>query len=76
MGRELSRGCGGGNAIENWEEAMDTRPNHGDDAQFSPTSAEAQLERSALEYHRYPTPGKISVGPTKGMSNQRDLALA
>jgi malate dehydrogenase (oxaloacetate-decarboxylating)(NADP+) len=23
MGRELSRGCGGGNAIENWEEAMD-----------------------------------------------------
>ena len=76
MGRELSPRCGGGNAIENWEKAMDTRPSHGDDAQFSPASAEAQLERSALEYHRYPTPGKISVGPTKGMSNQRDLALA
>ena len=32
--------------------------------------------RAALDYHRYPTPGKISVTPTKGMSNQRDLALA
>ena len=34
------------------------------------------LAQAALEYHRYPTPGKISVTPTKGMSNQRDLALA
>jgi malate dehydrogenase (oxaloacetate-decarboxylating)(NADP+) len=37
---------------------------------------EEQLVRSALDYHRYPTPGKISVLPTKSMSNQRDLALA
>jgi malate dehydrogenase (oxaloacetate-decarboxylating)(NADP+) len=34
------------------------------------------LESSALEYHRQPTPGKISVVPTKGLTNQRDLALA
>ena len=34
------------------------------------------LARNALDYHRYPTPGKISVTPTKGMTNQRDLALA
>ena len=34
------------------------------------------LAQAALDYHRYPTPGKISVTPTKGMSNQRDLALA
>jgi malate dehydrogenase (oxaloacetate-decarboxylating)(NADP+) len=34
------------------------------------------LAQSALDYHRYPTPGKISITPTKGMSNQRDLALA
>ena len=34
------------------------------------------LAQAALEYHRYPNPGKISVTPTKGMSNQRDLALA
>ncbi|MFZ1428585.1 MAG: NADP-dependent malic enzyme [Geminicoccaceae bacterium] len=34
------------------------------------------LSQSALEYHRYPRPGKIAVMPTKGMSNQRDLALA
>src|SRR5947209_8514736 len=35
-----------------------------------------QLVRSALDYHRLPTPGKISIVPTKGLSNQRDLALA
>ncbi|MFN0316654.1 MAG: NADP-dependent malic enzyme [Burkholderiales bacterium] len=35
-----------------------------------------QLAKAALEYHRYPTPGKISVVPTKGLTNQRDLALA
>ena len=34
------------------------------------------LAQAAREYHRYPTPGKISVTPTKGMSNQRDLSLA
>ena len=37
---------------------------------------EDALAKAALEYHRYPTPGKIAVTPTKGMSNQRDLALA
>ena len=35
-----------------------------------------QLRINALEYHRYPTPGKISIAPTKGLLNQRDLALA
>src|SRR5437879_10234596 len=34
------------------------------------------LRRSALEYHLRPPPGKISVTPTKGLLNQRDLALA
>ncbi len=37
---------------------------------------EDPLRKSALDYHRYPTPGKISVTPTKGLINQRDLALA
>ena len=37
---------------------------------------EEQLRLDALEYHRVPTPGKISVTPTKGLVNQRDLALA
>ena len=37
---------------------------------------EEQLKAAALEYHRLPTPGKISVVPTKGLINQRDLALA
>ncbi|NOS88826.1 MAG: NADP-dependent malic enzyme [Methylococcaceae bacterium] len=35
-----------------------------------------QLREAALEYHQFPTPGKISVTPTKQLSNQRDLALA
>src|SRR5918912_1666266 len=34
------------------------------------------LRDSALEYHRLPTPGKISIAPTKPLANQRDLALA
>jgi malate dehydrogenase (oxaloacetate-decarboxylating)(NADP+) len=34
------------------------------------------LREAALDYHRCPTPGKISVLPTKGLTNQRDLALA
>src|SRR5207248_2833577 len=40
------------------------------------TELDEQLSRSALDYHRLPTPGKISILPTKGLSNQRDLALA
>jgi malate dehydrogenase (oxaloacetate-decarboxylating)(NADP+) len=35
-----------------------------------------QLEKAALDYHRFPTPGKIAVLPTKDMTTQRDLALA
>src|SRR4051812_9933536 len=37
---------------------------------------EEQLKHAALEYHRLPTPGKISVVPTKQLFTQRDLALA
>src|SRR6202166_1807409 len=40
------------------------------------TPMEEQLRRDALEYHRLPTYGKISVTPTKSLVNQRDLALA
>src|SRR4030066_253670 len=35
-----------------------------------------QLRKAALDYHRLPAPGKISIAPTKGLVNQRDLALA
>ena len=34
------------------------------------------LREAALDYHRYPTPGKISVTPTKAMATQCDLGLA
>ncbi|MCR5866555.1 NADP-dependent malic enzyme [Aquincola sp. J276] len=36
----------------------------------------AELRRAALEYHEFPTPGKIAVVPTKQLVNQHDLALA
>jgi malate dehydrogenase (oxaloacetate-decarboxylating)(NADP+) len=34
------------------------------------------FRRAALDYHRLPTPGKLSVEPTKRMATQRDLSLA
>ena len=34
------------------------------------------LRRSALDYHRFPRPGKIAITATKALVNQRDLALA
>ena len=35
-----------------------------------------QLKQNAIEYHRLPRPGKISILPTKQLTNQRDLGLA
>ena len=35
-----------------------------------------ELRRAALDYHEFPTPGKIAIAATKGLVNQRDLALA
>ena len=40
------------------------------------STAEQALREAALEYHRNPGRGKISVTPTKPLSNQRDLSLA
>ena len=37
---------------------------------------ESTLRQAALDYHRLPRPGKVAVTPTKGLLNQRDLALA
>ena len=40
------------------------------------TPAQEALREAALDYHRQPTRGKVSVTPTKPLSNQRDLSLA
>ena len=37
---------------------------------------EETFRKAALEYHEQGRPGKISIAPTKMLSNQRDLALA
>ncbi|MBC7941687.1 MAG: NADP-dependent malic enzyme [Chitinophagaceae bacterium] len=34
------------------------------------------MKRAALEYHEFPTPGKLEISATKQMVNQHDLALA
>ena len=49
----------------------DRRPN-------MPNSEEkaAELRRAALDYHEFPTPGKVAIAATKQLVNQRDLALA
>src|SRR3954471_9231487 len=42
----------------------------------SPSNKREDLRQAALDYHELPTPGKLSVTPTKQITNQRDLALA
>jgi malate dehydrogenase (oxaloacetate-decarboxylating)(NADP+) len=41
-----------------------------------PEDKRALLRQAALEYHQFPTPGKVAIQPTKQLSNQHDLALA
>ena len=36
----------------------------------------AELRRAALDYHQFPTPGKVAIAATKQLVNQHDLALA
>ncbi|MFO0107041.1 MAG: NADP-dependent malic enzyme [Burkholderiales bacterium] len=36
----------------------------------------AQLRKAALEYHEFPSPGKVAIAATKQLVNQHDLALA
>jgi len=38
--------------------------------------ARAQLRKAALEYHEFPTPGKVAIQATKQLVNQHDLSLA
>ena len=38
--------------------------------------SDENIRQSSLEYHRQYPPGKISILPTKQLTNQRDLALA
>ncbi|MBX9926397.1 MAG: hypothetical protein K2Y05_08575, partial [Hyphomicrobiaceae bacterium] len=37
---------------------------------------EKALKDAALEFHRYPKPGKIEIALTKELTNQHDLSLA
>ena len=43
---------------------------------MNPEERSAELRRAALDYHEFPTPGKISIAATKQLVNQHDLGLA
>ena len=43
---------------------------------MDPNNDRESLRKAALDYHELPIPGKLSVTPTKQLTNQRDLALA
>ncbi|MEY4316383.1 MAG: NADP-dependent malic enzyme [Pseudomonadota bacterium] len=49
---------------------MSSTPSH------NSAEARAELRRAALEYHEFPTPGKVAIQATKQLVNQHDLALA
>src|SRR5690606_34010433 len=36
----------------------------------------ASFREEALDYHQFPTPGKVAIAATKPMATQNDLALA
>ncbi len=40
------------------------------------STVNSKLREAALDYHEFPTPGKIAIAVTKQMINQRDLSLA
>ncbi|MFT3664019.1 NADP-dependent malic enzyme [Piscinibacter sp.] len=42
----------------------------------TPEDKRAELKKAALEYHEFPTPGKIAIAATKQLVNQHDLSLA
>src|SRR5580698_6926061 len=43
---------------------------------MNPDEIKEALKKRALDYHEFPTPGKLSVTATKQLTNQTDLALA
>ena len=43
---------------------------------MTPQDRRARADQDALDFHRYPRPGKIEISATKPVSTQRDLSLA
>ncbi len=43
---------------------------------MTPQARRARADQEALDFHRYPHPGKIAIAATKPMATQRDLSLA
>jgi malate dehydrogenase (oxaloacetate-decarboxylating)(NADP+) len=56
--------------LQKQEMSLSSTPSH------NSAEARAELRRAALEYHAFPTPGKVAIQATKQLVNQHDLALA
>ena len=56
--------------------SQETAPPHSANHPSNSPDKKAELRRAALEYHEFPTPGKIAIAATKQLVNQHDLALA
>ena len=55
---------------------MSTKPPANAPGSPAEPSKPASQRQAALDYHQFPTPGKISIAATKQLINQHDLALA
>ncbi|MDP4608319.1 MAG: NADP-dependent malic enzyme [Burkholderiaceae bacterium] len=55
---------------------MTDSTNTANNAAANKAHKQAELRKAALEYHEFPTPGKVAIAATKQLTNQRDLALA
>ena len=63
--------------LQNLTRKLETpMPSMNDTAPTNTEEKRAELRRAALEYHEFPTPGKIAIAATKQLVNQHDLALA
>jgi len=73
----LSTICSASQALKGRTMAQDaSKPTPAGSSTYNAQEKKEQLRIAALEYHQFPTPGKISVTPTKQLLNQHDLALA
>src|SRR5450755_3220917 len=58
------------------DRTCDKLARHAQDLRMSNNDVKEDRNQAALDYHEFPTPGKVSITPTKQLSNQSDLALA
>jgi len=74
--RPTERGASPAEADGRTSDVVDGGANAVAEAEGASPVAPGVFAQAALDYHRWPTPGKLEITATKKMVNQRDLALA